>query len=151
MCTSERRRLALLGGLAVALHWLVGDLPVGTGFFLTPAMQIEVPRCICTRTHRPRSYLKRFFVWPRGPSMHARWVEVIDTGVYRYSRNPIYLGMALAQGGLAIAGGSLAALATLGLSLLAIRTYVIAREERYLEGKFGKVYSDYKQRVRRWI
>ncbi len=36
-------RLALLAGLSVALHWLVGDLPVGTGFFLTPAMRIEVP------------------------------------------------------------------------------------------------------------
>ncbi len=76
---------------------------------------------------------------------------IITTGVYGYSRNPIYLGMALAHGGLAICGGSMAALVTLVLSVLVIQTYVIAREERYLEAKFDKVYSDYKERVRRWI
>ncbi len=76
---------------------------------------------------------------------------IITTGVYGYSRNPIYLGMALAHGGLAICGGSLAALATVVLSVLVTRTYVIAREERYLEAKFGSVYGDYKKRVRRWI
>ena len=76
---------------------------------------------------------------------------IVTTGVYGYSRNPIYLGMALAHGGLAIAGGSLAALASLMPSVLVIQSYVIAREERYLEAKFGKLYSDYKNRVRRWI
>ncbi len=50
------RRLALLGGLAVALHWLVGDLPVGTGFFLTPAMQIEVPS-LHLYAHPPTAFL----------------------------------------------------------------------------------------------
>ncbi len=76
---------------------------------------------------------------------------IVTTGVYGYSRNPIYLGMALAHGGLAISGGSMAALASLIPSVLVIQSYVIAREERYLEAKFGKLYSDYKQRVRRWI
>ena len=76
---------------------------------------------------------------------------IITTGLYGYSRNPIYLGMALAHGGLAICGGSTAALATVVLSVLVTQTYVIAREERYLEAKFGSVYSDYKKRVRRWI
>ena len=37
---------------------------------------------------------------------------IITTGVYGYSRNPIYFGMALAHGGLAICGGSMAALAS---------------------------------------
>ena len=76
---------------------------------------------------------------------------IVTAGVYGYSRNPMYLGMALAHGGLAICGGSMAALASLMPSILVIQTYVIAREERYLEAKFGKVYGDYKQRVRRWI
>ena len=76
---------------------------------------------------------------------------IITTGVYGYSRNPMYLGMALAHGGLAICGGSMAALASLMLSVLVIQTYVIAREERYLEAKFGEVYSNYKERVRCWI
>ncbi|MBT5659929.1 MAG: isoprenylcysteine carboxylmethyltransferase family protein [Rhodospirillaceae bacterium] len=77
--------------------------------------------------------------------------EIIASGLYTWSRNPIYLGMALAQGGLAICGGSLAALVTLVLSLLVVRLFVIAREEAYLEEKFGAAYLDYKRRVRRWI
>jgi protein-S-isoprenylcysteine O-methyltransferase Ste14 len=39
----------------------------------------------------------------------------------------------------------------LPIALLAIQRFVIAREERYLEAKFGEVYRDYKARVRRWI
>ena len=76
---------------------------------------------------------------------------IITDGLYRYSRNPIYLGMALTQAGLAIAGGSLAALATLAGSVAVIQFYVIAHEERYLEAKFGQPYRDYKARVRPWI
>ncbi len=76
---------------------------------------------------------------------------IITTGVYAYSRNPIYLGMALAHGGLALCAGSMAAFATLVLSILVTQTYVIAREERYLEAKFGAPYDEYKKRVRRWI
>ncbi len=76
---------------------------------------------------------------------------IISTGIYGYSRNPIYLGMALTHGGIAIAGGSLAAGITLALCILIIRTYVIAREERYLTAKFGESYTAYKKQVRRWI
>jgi protein-S-isoprenylcysteine O-methyltransferase Ste14 len=76
---------------------------------------------------------------------------IISSGAYGYTRNPIYLGMALAHLGLAICGGSVGAGATLLLSILVIRIYVITREERYLESKFGDSYADYKKRVRRWI
>ena len=76
---------------------------------------------------------------------------IITGGLYRYSRNPIYLGMAIVHAGLAVAGGSLVALASLAGSVAVIQFYVIAREERYLEAKFGKAYGDYKARVRPWI
>lgn len=76
---------------------------------------------------------------------------IIATGIYARSRNPIYLGMALTHGGLAVAGGSTAALVTLGLCVLVIQFYVIAREEHYLEAKFGADYVEYKNKVRRWI
>ncbi len=76
---------------------------------------------------------------------------ILTTGVYGYSRNPIYLGMAVAHGGIAVCGGSVGALATLAVAVAVIQTYVIAREERYLEDKFGKTYLDYKTRVRRWV
>lgn len=76
---------------------------------------------------------------------------IITTGLYGFSRNPIYLGMALAHAGIALAGGSLAALGGLAVCVMLVQTYVIAREERYLENKFGQEYRDYKRRVRCWI
>ncbi|MBL4758273.1 MAG: isoprenylcysteine carboxylmethyltransferase family protein [Rhizobiales bacterium] len=76
---------------------------------------------------------------------------IMTDGLYGWSRNPIYLGMAIIHAGLALSGGSLAALVTLAPAILAIRFYVIAREERYLEAKFGDEYLAYKAKVRRWI
>lgn len=76
---------------------------------------------------------------------------IIDTGVYGFSRNPIYLGMAVLQFGLAICAGSLGALIMIVPAVLFIQFYVIAREERYLEAKFGAAYADYRNRVRPWI
>ena len=66
-------------------------------------------------------------------------------------RNPIYLDMMLGLIGLAIAFNSLWLLVTLVPFALVIRYGVIAREEAYLERKFGEVYLAYKSRVRRWL
>ena len=76
---------------------------------------------------------------------------IVDHGVYGFTRNPMYLGMAVLYLGLAIAFLSIGALILLPVVIFVIRTQVIAREERYLEGKFGDAYIGYKQRVRRWL
>jgi protein-S-isoprenylcysteine O-methyltransferase Ste14 len=76
---------------------------------------------------------------------------VVSQGIYAFTRNPMYLGMALIYLGLAIAFLSLSALVLLPLVLVAVQTQVIAREERYLEAKFGDEYRAYKARVRRWL
>jgi protein-S-isoprenylcysteine O-methyltransferase Ste14 len=76
---------------------------------------------------------------------------IVANGPYRLTRNPIYLGMVLGLIGLAIAFDSLWILAALVLFYLVIRYGVIAREEAYLERKFGNVYLGYKSRVRRWL
>src|ERR1044071_3897706 len=67
------------------------------------------------------------------------------------SRNPMYLGMTLIYAGLAIGFDGPIAFALLPLVLIAIQTQVIAREERYLEAKFGDDYRRYKAEVRRWL
>jgi protein-S-isoprenylcysteine O-methyltransferase Ste14 len=72
-------------------------------------------------------------------------------GPYRFTRNPMYLGMALILGGLALVGNALWPLIAVVLAVWIIRTQVIDREERYLEAKFGGAYRDFKSRVRRWI
>jgi protein-S-isoprenylcysteine O-methyltransferase Ste14 len=76
---------------------------------------------------------------------------IVSTGVYRWSRNPIYLSMAIIYAGLALGFDSLIALALLPAAVLVIQTQVIGREERYLEAKFGDAYRDYKLAVRRWL
>jgi protein-S-isoprenylcysteine O-methyltransferase Ste14 len=76
---------------------------------------------------------------------------IVANGPYRFTRNPIYLGMVLGLIGLAIAFDSLWILATLVLFYLVIRYGVVVREEAYLERKFGDVYLGYKSRVRRWL
>jgi protein-S-isoprenylcysteine O-methyltransferase Ste14 len=76
---------------------------------------------------------------------------IVDTGPYRFTRNPIYLGMVLGLIGLAIAFNSLWLLMMLVPFALVIRYGVVAREEAYLERKFGDVYRRYCARVRRWL
>ena len=77
--------------------------------------------------------------------------SIVDTGPYRFTRNPIYLGMMLGLVGLAIAFDSLWPLVTLVPFALVIRYGVVAREEAYLERTFGEVYRRYRARVRRWL
>ena len=76
---------------------------------------------------------------------------IVTDGPYRLTRNPGYLGMALTYAGIAIVSNAPWALAPLPVAITIIDRGVIAREEGYLERKFGTRYTDYKRRVRRWI
>jgi hypothetical protein len=71
--------------------------------------------------------------------------------LYRFSRNPIYLGFAVTYLGLAIAMDSPIALGLLIPCLIVVDRFVIAREERYLSARFGPEYEAYRQKVRRWL
>jgi protein-S-isoprenylcysteine O-methyltransferase Ste14 len=76
---------------------------------------------------------------------------IVDTGPYRFTRNPIYVGMMLGLAGLAVAFDSLWLLILLVAFAFVIRYGVVAHEEAYLERKFGDVYRRYRVRVRRWV
>jgi steroid 5-alpha reductase family enzyme len=71
--------------------------------------------------------------------------------LYGRTRNPLYLGTTLIYLGLSVAEGSLWAIVLVVPLLWVINVGVIAREERYLERKFGDAYRAYKARVRRWV
>ncbi len=76
---------------------------------------------------------------------------LVTTGIHGWSRNPIYLGMLLVYAGIGIAVRSPWIL-VLALPLaLTLRYRVVAREEAYLERRFGNAYREYKARVRRWL
>src|SRR5262249_25122090 len=76
---------------------------------------------------------------------------ILDIGPFRFTRNPIYVGMMLGLIGLALAFNSLWLLLMLVPFALVIRYAVVAHEEAYLERKFGDVYRGYRARVRRWL
>jgi protein-S-isoprenylcysteine O-methyltransferase Ste14 len=76
---------------------------------------------------------------------------LVTSGPYRVTRNPMYVGMAFLYVALAFAFGVMWALAFLPAVIVILDRFVIAREEPYLERKFGHAYRDYKSRVRRWI
>jgi len=76
---------------------------------------------------------------------------LVTSDVHAWTRNPIYLGMFLLYAGIGIASGSLWILILIVPLAIVIRFGVIAREEAYLERRFGAAYVGYKARVRRWI
>jgi protein-S-isoprenylcysteine O-methyltransferase Ste14 len=76
---------------------------------------------------------------------------LVTNGTHSWSRNPIYVGMFLIYGGIGVAAQSVWIL-VLALPLaITIRYGVVAREEAYLEWRFGEAYLNYKARVRRWL
>jgi protein-S-isoprenylcysteine O-methyltransferase Ste14 len=76
---------------------------------------------------------------------------IVEAGPYRFTRNPLYVGMALIYSGTSARANALPAALLLSVALHIVDRGVIRREERYLEGKFGEEYLRYKGRVRRWI
>lgn len=76
---------------------------------------------------------------------------LVVTGVYRMSRNPMYVALAMMYTGAAVALSLPWGLILLPLLLIYTQTKVIAREERFLAGAFGQQYADYAAHVRRWI
>jgi protein-S-isoprenylcysteine O-methyltransferase Ste14 len=85
------------------------------------------------------------------PLTPERATALVDVGVYRWTRNPMYLGMALALLGLALWCTSLPGVALVSGFCAYITRFQIMPEERALHGIFGEPYAAYRRRVRRWI
>jgi protein-S-isoprenylcysteine O-methyltransferase Ste14 len=77
--------------------------------------------------------------------------SIVESGPYRFTRNPIYLGMFLGLIGLGIAFDNLWLPMMLVPFASVVRYGVVACEEAYLERKFGDVYRGYRSRVPRWL
>jgi protein-S-isoprenylcysteine O-methyltransferase Ste14 len=116
-----------------ALRWVLGGVLVVAGAVLLASFNTAFTR-------------KGTAVEPWKPT-----TAIVTTGPYRLTRNPAYLGMALVYIGIALLAGAVWVLVPLPIVLAVIDRAVIAREERYLERKFGREYLDYKAGVRRWL
>ena len=78
-------------------------------------------------------------------------IVLVTDGLYRLSRNPIYIAVSLIHAGIAISADNAWALVGLIPVLIVLHYGVIRREERYLERKFGEEYRRYRTSVRRWL
>jgi protein-S-isoprenylcysteine O-methyltransferase Ste14 len=77
--------------------------------------------------------------------------NLVTTGIYGYTRNPVNLGFLLILIGLPFTGGSYWGIALMPMFIVAMNSLVIQPEETYLEIKFKDEFTKYKSRVRRWI
>jgi protein-S-isoprenylcysteine O-methyltransferase Ste14 len=77
--------------------------------------------------------------------------EIVESGPFRVTRNPIYLGMVLVCVGVAAILMDCWILTLTPVCAWLLQRFVILPEEAYLERKFGNTYLGYKSRVRRWL
>jgi len=76
---------------------------------------------------------------------------IVQSGPYRFSRNPIYLAFSILVLGIACWRNSVWLLGMLAVAVSLMNFVVIPREERYLRRRFGAEYLEYKAKVRRWL
>ena len=137
--------LAVVAGLA--LHWVVplpflpGHLPAGWLGAIVFLLALALFAWAIVTVTRAGSNV---------PTTRPT-TAIVESGPYRFTRNPIYVGMCVGLVGLASAFDELWLLIVLVPFALVIRYGVIAREEAYLERKFGDAYRSYRARVRRWL
>ena len=85
-----------------------------------------------------------------GPGLSNPPERIVDTGIYAYTRNPMYLGHLIFMVGLAITFWSLAALGLLAFHVVWFQ-HRVRGDEAHLKTLFGQDYVDYAARVKRWI
>jgi protein-S-isoprenylcysteine O-methyltransferase Ste14 len=111
----------------------VGLIPMITGIVLNLAADAALKRHGTT-------------VKPFEPS-----TALITSGVYKYSRNPMYLGMILILIGVALLMGSLTPYSIIPVFIIVIDKAFIRPEEDMLDRQFGRAWTEYRDKVRRWL
>jgi protein-S-isoprenylcysteine O-methyltransferase Ste14 len=137
--------IALFAG--VALSYVRGlelsfdrNMRIGAGVFV---VILGVALIALARTHFVRTGQEPA-PWKPSP-------ELIVQGPYRFTRNPMYVGMTLITVGLGIALNNLWISALAPVALFAVHMFAVLPEERYLTEKFGAPYVEYLKRVRRYL
>lgn len=139
-------------GLALLVMWLVSEFFPILPFYLTEnrifCLMFIVIGILIILAGVLAFYYQKTTVDPRDPSAAS---TLVVAGIYKYSRNPMYLGMAMILVGAAFTFANLGSLLVVPLFVLSITMLQIIPEELALEKRFGDNYRDYKDRVNRWI
>lgn len=125
--------IPLLGTAVVGVRLVIGWLAVALGFTTMMSGVITFRRAGTT-------------VIPHHPVS-----RIVTHGPYRFTRNPMYLGLTIAYIGGILLMNDVWPVVLLPIALLLLIHFVIEREEQYLSTAFGAEYDEYRRRVRRWI
>ncbi len=134
---------SMLMGL-VAKAWPGGSVPASTPLALVLALAGTAVALAVVLAFRRASTTMN-------PTRPGKTSCIVSTGIYRRSRNPMYLGFVLALAGWASHLGHIGAWCLLPVFVLYMNRFQIAPEERLPLAKFGADYRAYLQAVRRWI
>ena len=85
------------------------------------------------------------------PLHPERATSVVTTGIYRYTRNPMYVGIVFVLLGCFLAFGAVSSVLGLPVFVAYITRYQVQPEEQVLLAKFGNEYAAYQAQVRRWL
>jgi protein-S-isoprenylcysteine O-methyltransferase Ste14 len=134
--------------VGVVAHAFVIPLPLGlsTGLRIALGAAAAVPALVLLA-----GAIGLFRRTGQDPKPWEPTPEIISTGIYRFTRNPMYIGLALIQVaiGVGLANGWIIILVPVVLGI--IQATAIRPEEAYLQRKFGDEYTRYKASVRRWL
>ncbi len=141
--------LVLLFGLVM---WLLSDTVPGLAFTIRETSMIAL-LLACTGLAIALAGVLAFrsartTVDPRFPDKAS---AIVTVGIYRWTRNPMYLGLLSILSGWGVFLGNFLSLACLPAFVLYMNRFQIGPEERAMESTFGDAYRAYKSSVRRWV
>lgn len=135
-----------------ALMWLAARAAPGLAFAyagqLAMALLLAAAGALVAAAGVAAFRRARTTVDPRDP---RKSTELVAAGIYRVSRNPMYLGFLLALAGWGLFLGNALALLGLPLFVASMNRFQIAPEERALRARFGESFARYERSVRRWL
>ena len=137
-------------------------LPLTLGLVLSASAGDPVPVATTTTRWVGWALVVAFVLWNGWTLAHmathrtavlpgAPTVLVLQTGPFRLSRNPLYVGLIALDVGWALLADSFWALLFVPIGVAALWWGAVRPEERYLSDKFGPEYDIYRERVRRWV
>lgn len=136
----------------MALAWMVARSMPGLAYVLPARLPMAVLLALAGLAldmsgliafHRAKTTLN-----PRSPE---RSTSIVRSGPYRFTRNPMYLGLALMLLGFCAYLANPATVVAVAVFIAYITRFQIIPEERLLHAKFGESYAQYKRSVRRWL
>jgi len=138
----------ILAGLALQWAW---PMPIGCPAVWQPVIRCGGVLLIAAWLTLAISAIVTFRRAGTTPNPTKPSTALAFGGPYRFTRNPMYLGLVLLVVGVGLVVNSKWPVLMGVPVFVLLRNAVILKEERYLEAKFGAAYLEYKQRVRRWI